>query len=115
MRIILATIILTMLAQPVWASEVATEEKFYGIEAGKFRPLHDRQLCETAITEGVILGTSSKTDHNEGSEYWSFRTDTRIFFKGNIYSILVIDRNNATSGEDRQNDIFACLKFYPKK
>ena len=109
MRLILTSIILTMLAQPVWSSEVATAEKFYGIETGKFAPLHDRQLCETVIENGVILGTSSSTI-GEAAEFIS-RTDTRIFFEGNLYSIVVIDRRNA----DHPTDVFVCLKFFPRK
>ena len=104
MRLILTTIILTMLFAPVWASEVADPEPFYGIQTGQFEFLQDRELCEKVIENGAHLGTAS---HLKFDPKHSSRTETRIFFEGKIYLIVIIYEFGTNT------DKFVCLRLDP--
>ena len=84
-RHLLSIIILTMLAQQVLANEVVPPKKFYGIESGAFGTVHDRESCKSVMDKGVILGTVGETSSEQS------RTETNIFFEGNIYLIVVIN------------------------
>ena len=95
--------VLTMLAQPVLANDVVPPKKFYGIESGAFGIVHDRKLCESVMGKGVILGTVGEINSEQS------RTDTNIFFEGNIYLIVVI--NEWSDKQDR----WLCYKFRARK
>lgn len=72
MRIGLTTFILTMLVQPLWADEYGT-----------FQPIAN-DFCKKVMAKGVSLG------HVEISNQSSYsRTETRFFYKGEIYLIEV--------------------------
>ena len=78
MRLILATIILTMLAQPVWAEFGAEYQK------GEFKPTMTRDKCKKVMAEGVYLGHSGKGDPDLA------RTSTMFFYKDDIYVVNIV-------------------------
>ena len=87
-RLFLTTITLTLLTQPVWA-----------YDSGNFFNLINRESCEEVINHGKYLGSvSDPTNH---------LTDTRLFFKGALYSIVITDEPGT------HQDKFLCRKFVP--
>jgi hypothetical protein len=92
MRFILTTIILTMLAQPVWA----------GYQSGVFKNIAN-EVCKKAMAEGVYLGHAGEYAHQN----WT-QTSTRFFYKDEIYLVDILDQDTIFSG-------WKCRVFVPKE
>lgn len=71
MRALIYAILLTMLAQPVWAFA----------ERGNWKQI-DNDFCKKVMAKGVYLGHVGSGDHHSYAS-----TESRFFYKGEIYLI----------------------------
>ena len=92
MRTFIYAVLLTLLAQPVWA----------GFQSGDFKYIAN-EVCKKAMAEGVYLGHTGEY----GSSNWT-QTSTRFFSKDEIYLVVIVDQDTMFSG-------WKCRVFVPKE